>query len=87
MQGDSMTISNEIRGFLVKNKFIKTNNDLNDEDSLLGKGILDSVGMLELVSFVEAKYSIKIDEDELMPENFDSLKAIQDFITRKNENV
>ena len=73
----------KIKDFFVKKKFIKTFNDLNDEDSLLEKGIVDSVGMLDLVGFIEAEYSIKIDEDELMPENFDSLKAIQDFITRK----
>lgn len=73
----------KIKNFFVKKKFIKTVNDLNDEDSLLEKGIVDSAGMLDLVGFIEDEYSIKIDEDELMPENFDSLKAIQDFITRK----
>ncbi len=73
----------KIKNFFVEKKFIKTVDDLNDEDSLLEKGIVDSVGMLDLVGFIENEYSIKIDEDELMPENFDSLKAIQDFITRK----
>ncbi len=85
MQGDGMTLEDKIKGFLVKHKFTKTINDLNDEDSLLENGAIDSAGMLELVSFIEAEYSIKIDEDELMPENFDSLKAIQDFIIRKTK--
>ncbi len=80
-----MKIGEEINNFLVERKFIKTANELNNEDSLLEKGVIDSVGMLELVSFIETEYSIKIDEDELMPENFDSLKAIQDFITRKTK--
>ncbi len=73
----------KIKNFFVEKKFIKTVDDLNDEDSLLEKGVVDSVGMLDLVGFIENEYSIKIDEDELMPENFDSLKAIQDFITGK----
>ena len=80
-----MKVGEEIINFLVERKFIKTANELNNEDSLLEKGVIDSAGMLELVSFIEAEYSIKIDEDELMPENFDSLKAIQDFITRKTK--
>jgi len=78
-----MQITNELRDFLIKNKFIKSSKDLQDEDSLLEKGIVDSAGMLELVSFIEARYSIKIDDDELMPENFDSLKAIENFINSK----
>jgi acyl carrier protein len=85
MQGGGMKVGEEIKNFLVERKFIKTANELNNEDSLLEKGVIDSVGMLELVSFIETEYSIKIDEDELMPENFDSLKAIQDFITRKTK--
>ncbi len=85
MQGGGMKVGEEIKYFLVERKFIKTANELNNEDSLLEKGVIDSVGMLELVSFIETEYSIKIDEDELMPENFDSLKAIQDFITRKTK--
>ncbi len=80
-----MKVGEEIINFLVERKFIKTANELNNEDSLLEKGAIDSAGMLELVSFIEAEYSIKIDEDELMPENFDSLKAIQDFIIRKTK--
>lgn len=78
-----MQITNELRDFLIKNKFIKSSKDLQDEDSLLEKGIVDSAGMLELVSFIEARYSIKIDDDELMPENLDSLKAIENFINSK----
>ena len=73
----------KIKKFFVEKKFIKTINDLNNEDSLLEKGVIDSVGMLDLVSFIETECSIKIDDDDLMPENFDSLNAIQNFITGK----
>lgn len=73
----------KIKKFFVEKKFIKTINDLNDEDSLLEKGVIDSAGMLDLVNFIETEYSIKIDDDDLMPENFDSLNAIQNFVTRK----
>jgi len=73
----------KIKKFFVEKKFIKTINDLNNEDSLLEKGVIDSVGMLDLVSFIETECSIKIDDDDLMPENFDSLNAIQNFVTGK----
>ena len=78
-----MKVIEEIRSFFVKKKFIKNKNEIKDDDSLLEMGVIDSVGMLELVNFIESKYSIKVDEDELMPENFESLKAIQDFLTEK----
>lgn len=73
----------KIKKFFVEKKFIKTINDLNDDESLLEKGVIDSAGMLDLVAFIETEYSIKIDDDDLMPENFDSLNAIQGFVTRK----
>jgi acyl carrier protein len=76
-------INNEIREYFINKKFIKNNDELNDEDSILEKGVIDSVGMMELVSYIESTYKIKVDEDDLMPENFDSIAAIEIFITEK----
>lgn len=80
-----MEIVSELRKFLVKKKFLKSENQIDDEDSLLETGIVDSVGMLELVSFIEEEYSIKVEEDDLMPENFESLTAVQDYVKGKIE--
>ena len=51
-----------------------------DAESLLEAGILDSLGVLSLVGFIEQHYGITVTEDEMMPENFDSIEAIAAFV-------
>jgi acyl carrier protein len=57
--------------------------DFSDEDSLLGQSILDSTGILELVSFVEEAFEIKVEDDEVIPDNLDSVRKVLDFVSRK----
>jgi acyl carrier protein len=54
-----------------------------DSESLLEAGVIDSMGVLELVSFIEKQYRIAVSEDEMMPENFDTVNAIAAFIERR----
>jgi acyl carrier protein len=54
-----------------------------DGSSLLGQGIIDSAGVLELVAFVENAFRVRVGDSELIPENFDSLNAIQSYLERK----
>src|SRR2546423_7606106 len=56
-------------------------------EPLLESGILDSMGVLELVEFVESKFEIKITDDELLPENFGSVQQISDFVESKRLSV
>jgi len=56
---------------------------LKDDTSFLKQGIVDSTGILELVLFLEQTYDIKIEDEELIPENLDSLRNIARFIDRK----
>jgi acyl carrier protein len=58
---------------------------INDEDSFLENGILDSTGMLELVNFIEKRYSIRIDGDELIPDNLDSVNKLLIFVEKKKK--
>ena len=78
-----MSIEKEIRKFIMGNFIMDGDNDPSDEDSLLGKGIIDSTGVLELVAFIEETYSFKINDEELIPENLDSIKNISEFIQNK----
>ena len=55
-----------------------------DADSLLEAGILDSLGVLALVAFIEKRYGITVTEDEMMPENFDSIDAIAAFVNGRS---
>jgi acyl carrier protein len=53
------------------------------EDSFMAKGIIDSTGVLELVEFIEEKFRVTIEDEELIPDNFDSLKKLARFVDRK----
>jgi len=80
----TMQLKSEIRQFIVDNFLYGRDDDtLGDEVSFLGKGIIDSTGILELVSFIEEKYIISIDDEELIPDNFDSLNKISTFVFKK----
>ncbi len=74
----------EIKNFIVDNFMMGRNpGDFTDSDSLLDKGIIDSTGVLELVGFVEEHYGISFEDEELVPENLDSVNNLMNFINRK----
>ena len=74
----------KIRAFVVDNFLFGQDADLRDDTSFLEKGILDSTGVLELVAFLEQTYSIKVSDDELVPDNLDSIDLISAYIDKKN---
>jgi len=78
-----MSIEIEIRKFIEENFILEDDDHLGDEDSLLEKGIIDSTGVLELLAFIEETYQFKIQDEELVPENLDSIKNISQFIQNK----
>ena len=75
-------IKNGILDYLKDNSFMERGTLLGDSDSLTQSGIIDSIGLLELIDYISETYSIEIPEDMLTPENFDSLQGITDLITR-----
>jgi acyl carrier protein len=79
-----METQKELRDFIFNN-FLMARNDieLQDSDSLYNKGIIDSTGVLELVDFIEEKYNIKIADEDLVPENLDSISNICRYLERK----
>jgi acyl carrier protein len=76
----SSAIHETIRQFIAEVFFVD-NFDANA--SFLEEGVIDSTGMLELVLFVESTYGFKVADDELLPENLDSLNKVAAFIERK----
>ena len=54
-----------------------------DTDSFMEKGIIDSTGVLELLEFIEEEFGIKVDDEEVIPNNLDSLQKLTQFIQRK----
>ena len=76
-------IEEDVQEFVVSNFLFGQSADLNRQDSLLEKGVLDSNGVLELIAFLEEHYSITIHDDEVIPDNLDSVAKISDFAGRK----
>lgn len=60
-----------------------SNFNLEPDQSLLDSGIIDSTGVMELVTFIEEQYSVKIEVDELIPENLDSVNNIIKLLNTK----
>lgn len=76
-------IGPQVRAYIGSNFIVSDLAALADGDSLLGHGILDSTGFIELVSYLEATFHIQIADDEMIPENLDSLGNIAAYVTRK----
>lgn len=69
-----------IRQFIVANFMFGDEGDLADEDSLIASGIMDSTGVLELVTFIEEKFAFKMNDVEMTPENLDGIHRIVTFV-------
>lgn len=77
-------VQEEIRRFVVSNfLFGREDGTLDGQTSFLENGIIDSTGVLELVAFLEENYQIKVRDNELVPENLDSLDKVTRFVGRK----
>jgi len=73
-----------MKNFIIENfQLNKSNKEFLDTDSFLNKGIIDSTGILELLEFIENKFDIIIENEEVIPQNLDSLNNIEKFILSK----
>ena len=73
----------KIRAFIMENFLFGNDQGLNDDTSFLDEGIIDSTGILELVSFLEEEFSISVEDEEILPENLDSIKNVVAYLGRK----
>jgi len=73
----------EIKEFIIENFLFGNANGLKDDTSFLEEGIIDSTGVLELVTFLEETYEIQVDDEELIPENLDSINNVTGYLERK----
>lgn len=78
-----MEVIDALREYLVKERLVSSDYNVDDEESLLDSGIIDSLAILELTTHIEQTYNVSVEEDELVPENFDTLSAMGSFINRK----
>jgi acyl carrier protein len=79
-----MDVRESIRGYVVTNFLFGDASPLqSDSMSLLDNGIIDSVGVMELVAFLEQDHGLEIEDEDLVPENLDSVDNLVGFVTRK----
>jgi len=80
---DSNEPDRQIRSFILGKFPAAKKRGLNDELPLLETGIVDSLGVLDVVGFLEQTFHIKIDDDELIPDNFASIRCMVAFVEQK----
>ena len=76
-------LKDKIRTFVVENFLFGNNENLEDTTSFLEEGIIDSTGVLELVTFIEEEFSITVEDEELIPENLDSICNVTAYLEKK----
>jgi acyl carrier protein len=74
-----MDVSSRVREF-IRGSFLV--DEFKDDDSFLANGLIDSLGMMQLVSFVEGEFQLPVKDTDLVPENFDSVANIAAFVAR-----
>jgi len=78
-------IAAKVRGFITSNFYVASPEALSDEASLLDQGLVDSTGVLEIIGFLEDSFGVKVADDEMIPDNLDSIARIAAFVERKSQ--
>ncbi len=76
-----------ITNFIIDNFLFGDDEGLKDDVSFLNEGIIDSTGILELIVFLEEEFSIEIEDEEMIPENLDSINNLLSFLNKKQSNI
>ena len=78
-----MDIKEQVRNFVTSNFYVADPASLEDNASLLDRGIIDSTGVLEVIFFIEETFGLKVEDNEMLPENLDSIERIAKFVSSK----
>jgi acyl carrier protein len=76
-------IAARVRRYIVQNFYVADASALGDQSSLLDLGIIDSTGVLELIGFVEREFGVHVEDDEMVPDNLDSIAQVAAYVSRK----
>ena len=85
--GDGMNSLDVVKGYIVENFLFGDDRRIAPDTDFLENGILDSTGVLELIGFLEEKFGIRVEDDELVPDNMNSLEKITRYIARKTGRI
>ena len=77
-------IKREVKQYVLDNFIMDAGTqELRDDDSFMAGHVIDSTGVLELISFLEQTFGIKVEDEEMVPDNLDSLNCIEQYVQRK----
>jgi acyl carrier protein len=82
-----MSVEAKIKDYINQNFLFTDNGNLSNDVSFLEEGIVDSTGVLELVMFAEETFGITVEDEEIVPENFDSVAGLARYVRSKQETV
>ena len=82
---ETTDIEREVKSFLIANFLFGRADALRDNELLLGK-VIDSTGVIELVSFLQERFNITVEDDEVIPENLESVESVVAYVARKLRN-
>ena len=77
----------KVREFIIEQLLFGERDKLTDDTPFYNTGLFDSLGMLEVISFLEETFNITVEDDDLIPENFENLNCIAKFLERKINGV
>lgn len=82
---DTAEIKNQIKEFIAETAMVDKE-EVKDDTLIFDEGIFDSMGFLSLINFIEKDFKIKAEDSELLEENFESVNAMANYITKKMSN-
>jgi acyl carrier protein len=81
-----MSTEAKLRTYILENYlFSDDQSELDNGDSFMGKGILDSTGIMEVIFYLEDEFGIQVEDEEMVPENLDSINNLLVFLESKNK--
>ena len=79
----SADLKEKIRSFIISNFYVSDPSTLKDDMSLLDAGIVDSTGVLEIITFIETEFGVTVEDAEMLPENLDAVNHIAAYVAKK----
>lgn len=84
---DNLQISVSMKQFIIEHFPLARRKELTDADHLIESGVIDSMGVLDLVAFIESEFNVRVEDEDLTPENFQSIARITLFIQGKRNGI
>jgi acyl carrier protein len=76
-------VQQRVKRFVMENFFVSDPSEIGDDTSLIATGLVDSTGMLEVITFLESEFGVRVRDQEMVPNNLETISRIAAFVERK----